>query len=267
MDKTSIELHFVNNVNGPLVKLFLQEGRKRLYQGKEFGPVLHDVKNALVAINILSERIKTDAAQRYRYLADIEEKLQAVRGQVSSLKLMSESLRKPTLQLTTISHFVNQYRLRALALLPGSIDFATSGDQKFGKAELDVDENLLGYALDNIVKNAREAIGDGGGTIKLEWLVDEDNAVCLFSISDNGPGMTEEVLEKLRAEGFSSKKTTGGTGLGLRSAKQIVESHGGQLTISSQVEKGTRVDIELPLAEADVQEKESLLESPLETAE
>jgi signal transduction histidine kinase len=64
-------------------------------------------------------------------------------------------------------------------------------------------------------------------------------------IADAGPGLPRDVLAKVFEPLFSTKSF--GTGLGLPTVKQIVEQHGGVVEISSEVGKGTRVIVRLPL--------------------
>ena len=67
-------------------------------------------------------------------------------------------------------------------------------------------------------------------------------------VTDTGSGMSAEVLEKAFTPYFSTKKT--GTGLGLPTARRIIEMHGGTLELNSDPERGTQFTIRLPRAPA-----------------
>lgn len=261
--KQGVRLIFQSADNGPLITFFMQEGRKQLCQLTDFGLTLHDAKNTFSAVDVLWNQSLKDHFRRYRRLADIEERLENLRLTVAALKLQSEMFKEPSKKLITLADLVDRYRQRVIHYLPSSIDFSTFGDHRAARMSLCLDEDLMFHALDNIVKNSREALGETTGEIRLEWVVDEKNAVALLSISDTGPGIPKEIIERVLVEGYSTKKITGGTGLGLRSVKRIMESHGGQLTIHSQFGKGTRVDIELPLAQPEAQEPEGFVSEPL----
>ena len=66
-------------------------------------------------------------------------------------------------------------------------------------------------------------------------------------VIDQGPGLSEEALEKLFTDGGTSRKLNG-TGLGLSSAKRALQSHGGDLRLAATGPQGTRFDIILAAA-------------------
>ena len=71
---------------------------------------------------------------------------------------------------------------------------------------------------------------------------------AIVRIADNGPGMPEEVKSKIFEHLFTTKGVGKGTGLGLSISRQIVvEKHGGSLTCTSKVGKGTEFAIAIPL--------------------
>jgi signal transduction histidine kinase len=67
-----------------------------------------------------------------------------------------------------------------------------------------------------------------------------------ISIRDNGPGIPDEIKDKILQPFFTTKKGTEGTGLGLSITHDIVKAQGGALNVSTQVGKGTTFTIELP---------------------
>ena len=64
-------------------------------------------------------------------------------------------------------------------------------------------------------------------------------------MTDNGPGITEEMKVKIFTP-FESKKSKFGTGLGMPIAKQVVDQHGGRIEIDTEIDKGTTFNIYLP---------------------
>src|SRR5690606_33539131 len=88
------------------------------------------------------------------------------------------------------------------------------------------DEGQLRQALLNLVRNAADAMSPtGGGTLSIATRGAGDGGVEV-AISDTGPGIPPDVLERIFEPFFSTKK--GGTGLGLALAQQIVAEHGGR---------------------------------------
>ncbi|MFN4132438.1 MAG: ATP-binding protein, partial [Caldimicrobium sp.] len=113
------------------------------------------------------------------------------------------------------------------------------------------DKNLLGIALQNILLNSRQAMQDKG-TIKI--YVEKKLPFIVIAIHDSGPGIPEEIKDKL-FQPFTSTKP-GGSGLGLFSTKRIVEAHDGKIEVESTPGMGTLVKIYLPFREAVEKERE-----------
>jgi len=116
------------------------------------------------------------------------------------------------------------------------------------KIEVFADENMLKTVLRNLVSNAVKFINNGG-VIKIS-AVQTDSKV-LITISDNGVGMTPETLSNL-FELKQNRSTIGtaneeGTGFGLLFCKEIVEKHGGEIWVESEVGKGSEFKFTLPV--------------------
>ena len=108
---------------------------------------------------------------------------------------------------------------------------------------IDCDENHLKQVFINFIKNAIEAM-PGGGTLRLEASLLDQNQMRI-RVQDQGKGIPREHLTRL-GEPFYTTKTKG-TGLGLMISKRIIEDHKGRLEISSEVGRGTTVDVYLPV--------------------
>jgi two-component system, sporulation sensor kinase A len=105
------------------------------------------------------------------------------------------------------------------------------------------DENQLKQVFINILKNALEAMNNGG-IVRIQVKNIQPNQILIRFI-DQGIGIPEDQLPKL-GEPFHSTKETG-TGLGLMVTNKIIEGHKGRLSITSQVNQGTTVEIILPI--------------------
>jgi signal transduction histidine kinase len=114
------------------------------------------------------------------------------------------------------------------------------------------DAGQLWQAILNIVRNAWEAMPDGG---TLTVRTARSRAQVRLEITDTGHGMTEEQCRAAFQPFFSAKE--GGTGLGLALTQQIIVEHGGQITCASQPGAGTTFTIRLPLAKEHPHEKQS----------
>lgn len=113
-----------------------------------------------------------------------------------------------------------------------------------------IDSDRLLQALINILLNAVQASSDGGRVrVGIER---SENGVApqwRLTIGDDGAGMDEETLGMIFEPYFSSR--SGGTGLGLPMARQIVERHGGSISARSQPGRGSEFSILLPMEEDD----------------
>lgn len=104
--------------------------------------------------------------------------------------------------------------------------------------------NLLKQVFTNVVNNAMEAMKNGG---KLHISLDKyDEKNLMIRFIDSGCGMTEERMKRLGQPFYST--TEKGTGLGLMVSSKIVHEHHGDINFSSEVGKGTTVEISLPIS-------------------
>jgi len=106
-----------------------------------------------------------------------------------------------------------------------------------------VDEPQLKQVLINLVKNAMEAMEPNPESrldIRVKRILDR----VIIEISDNGPGIPEELLEQVFVPFFSTK--TEGSGIGLPLCRQIVKNHGGQISVKSEQGKGTTFRVGFP---------------------
>jgi signal transduction histidine kinase len=111
-------------------------------------------------------------------------------------------------------------------------------------AEVEVDSTRLLRALQNLVTNAVEALGsqtDGCITIAM-WVRD---SVFHVSVSDNGPGIPDGVLDHI-FEPFVTEGKKGGTGLGMAIVRNVITGHRGQITFETEHGKGARFLARIP---------------------
>jgi signal transduction histidine kinase len=117
-------------------------------------------------------------------------------------------------------------------------------DQKIPEVFLDA-ERIHEMAL-NLVLNAIDIVDDNSGLVSVETKYHQDDERVSLAITDNGPGMSDDMKEKIFTP-FESKKKTFGTGLGMPIAKQIIDQHNGTIEIDSKVGQGTTFTVYLPV--------------------
>lgn len=98
----------------------------------------------------------------------------------------------------------------------------------------------------NIITNAIQAMGEGG-TLEIGLTYDHKNEKIICWFTDNGPGIPNDIKERIFETYFTTKEKGVGTGMGLDISKQIVESHKGKIYFESEEGAGTTFFIELPI--------------------
>ena len=118
-------------------------------------------------------------------------------------------------------------------------------------ARVRVDSNQMKQVFINLLTNAAEAMPEGGNiTIAADGSKNIHNKkIVRIVIIDTGVGISKEDKKRAFDPFYTTKKKSGGTGLGLSVVKGIIEKHKGDIRIESEIGKGTTVIIELPVME------------------
>ncbi len=117
-----------------------------------------------------------------------------------------------------------------------------------GLPPLALDEESLSRVLMNLVKNAREAMPEGGVVhITARRALSRDYPAVLLHVSDNGPGIPSHALGQIFEPGWTSKRPGGvECGLGLAIVRELVEACGGEIRVASTPRRGTTFELRLP---------------------
>ena len=105
-----------------------------------------------------------------------------------------------------------------------------------------MDSNILKQILLNLLMNSLQAMEEEGGKLLVETSSPGDGEIMIV-ITDTGPGIPEEVCEKIFEPYFTTKKPGKGTGLGLFITKTLVENMGGRINVKSRCSKGTSFSV------------------------
>ena len=122
-----------------------------------------------------------------------------------------------------------------------------------------IDSGKCFSALTNLVKNSKDAMPKGGSLIiSLTGISQREAAkegvigifgACVVSVKDTGEGIPEDILQSVLRPYFTTKQKLDGTGLGLSLTETFVADSGGKINISSEVGKGTRIELIIPLTD------------------
>ena len=109
--------------------------------------------------------------------------------------------------------------------------------------------NQIKQVLLNLITNAQHAMQATGGTITVK--VEHDDETVVATVTDTGPGIEADVLQRIFEPFFTTKRDFGGTGLGLAVSHGIAEMHGGSLTAESERGAGATFRLRLPRYEGE----------------
>jgi signal transduction histidine kinase len=213
--------------------------------------VAHEVRNPIAAIELNAEILQDIVRGQSGKEGDEAVALvTAIRDQVTALDGLTEEylafarFPKPHFEEESINHLLGELAdfVRPLATRQG-LTLRLELDPEIPLME--IDRTLLRQAIHNLVKNGMEALSHGGAITISSRLQGEHVEVA---VSDTGPGIPQEVGDRLFEPFFTTKPQ--GTGLGLSIARQITEEHGGELSWSSRLGAGTTFGIRVPLKRA-----------------
>ena len=113
--------------------------------------------------------------------------------------------------------------------------------------QLQIDGGKLRQILLNLLSNAAKFTKNG----RIELLAQHDPKSLTFSITDTGIGMTEEqqlhIFEEFRQADMSTTRDYGGTGLGLAISQRFCQMMGGEISLKSKPDEGSRFTVDIPL--------------------
>ena len=200
--------------------------------------IAHEIKNPLTPIQLSAERIKRKFQSQVDDGDRLEQMTDVIVRQTNDLRRIVDEFSKfarmpqPELRQADLVRLVQDAVTLQEAGQPG---VRITADLPSDAVLADVDQTMISQALNNVIKNAGEAIETAlekgmdipGPEIRVMMLVADD--VCQITVQDNGVGLPED-----RARLFEPYVTTRdkGTGLGLPIVKKIIEEHGGSLTLT-----------------------------------
>jgi len=227
----------------------IQSGKWALV-GKLAAGVAHSIRNPLTSVKMrlfsMERTLKLTPTQR----EDLEVISEEIRHIDTIVRNFMEFSRPPKLKMQRLSPSdVVDMALQLLRPRLDSYGVAVQVERPMKLPEILADPEQLKEVLVNLLVNACEAMAAGGLiTIKEEeGVVPEVGHVVTIRVSDNGPGIPENIQASVMQPFFSTKEE--GTGLGLAIATRIIEDHGGWIDLASREGAGATFSITLPHGE------------------
>lgn len=240
-----VELNDLVEANNHLLDKMNKEIRK---QEQFNSDVAHELRTPIAVISAQCELLKeTQNCSE----ADYKDAMEIIDRQTSKMQKMVEQL----LSLSRFEQNKDNLRFESIQLVPmiesvcEDVDIYTEGKYEFvyelENVAATADLNLLTLAIRNLISNATK-YSNPGSKIKVECGTVGDR--CFISVEDNGIGISKENISRIfdnyyRVDEARNKE---GFGLGLALVKKVVECHGGEVTVQSEIEKGSKFTIFIP---------------------
>ena len=209
--------------------------------GRMLAGLLHDLKTPMTIISGYGQLMAAsdDAAQREAYVELIQRQFDLMAGMTREVLAFARGDTDLVVRKVYMNRYVEELATQLGAAIAGrNIDFSL--DAKYDGIAY-FDEQKLLRVFHNLVRNAVEAMPDGG---KLTVTVDRLDDALVWSVRDSGPGIPPELRGKLFDLFATGKK--GGTGLGLAIVKKILDDHHGTINVETGA-TGTNFVLRLPL--------------------
>jgi two-component system sensor kinase FixL len=210
--------------------------------GEMAAVIAHEVKNPLAAvrgaIQVIGGRLPSDSKDK-PVITEILSRIDALDSLIKDLLLFARAP-QPRLSAVDLESLV---RVTSAFLSDDPMLSALNVVISSSAGPVQGDPELLNIVFQNLLINAAQAV-EGHGTVTVT--ISGDRQWVRVDIADAGPGMSDEVRRNLFRPFFTTKAR--GTGLGLPTAKRLVELHGGSIAVESTMGVGTTVTVLLPAA-------------------
>ncbi|MGA2809305.1 MAG: ATP-binding protein [Terracidiphilus sp.] len=238
-----VTLHDLESVEE--IESELELSRRMAAIGRLTSGVGHEVKNPINAIVVHLELLKTKlgdaSAPAVRHLEVIDAEIHRLDRVVQTLVDFSRPVELELREQDMRPVIADVLALAAEELSTHNVILVSRLPAKPLIANIDAD--LLKQAVLNVIQNGAQAMQEGG---RLEVVLEEDRKSAVLRISDEGPGIPDEIRGKIFDLYFTTK--SGGSGIGLAMTYRILQLHQGSVEVQSRLDRGTEFVLRIPLA-------------------
>lgn len=211
--------------------------------GQISAEIMHEINNLLTVIHgytqLLSQQINPDNSSK-SYVSTINEEIKRCKEIAKNILELSKN--KQTVEKVNINHLIRKIvDFLKISKIAKNIHFNLNLGENIPL--IDANSNHIHQAILNILLNGIEAIGKNRSGI-IEIKTEKDKTNIIIKIKDNGPGMPEEVVNKMLKPFYTSKEK--GTGLGLYITHKLVKKYNGEIKIESKKGEGTEFTLIFP---------------------
>lgn len=219
----------------------LKKAEKLNVVGELAAGIAHEIRNPLTSLKGFVQLLRPSLTDKRAYTDVMLSELERIEQIVTELLLLAKpqpvQFEKKELR-ALLEHVCTLLNTKAIM---SNIEISLNYQCEMEK--IYCEENQLKQVLINLLKNAIEAMPDGGH-IRLE-AENANQDEIMIRLIDHGSGIPEESLEKLGEPFYTTKEQ--GTGLGLMISSKIIREHGGTMKFKSKEGEGTTVEIQLPV--------------------
>lgn len=239
INNMALQLSEIDKMKNDFISTVSHEIRTPLTAIKGWGETL---KNVNYDKSILDKGLDIIVDETARLSVMVEELLDFSRMQSSGMKIISRRFNLSELLVKSVSFLHKKADEEGIALRYTPYD----GEDIYINGDPDKIRQVIINIIDNAIKYTQK---DGIVEVKVEIA----GKHVKISVSDNGCGISKKDLPHIKEKFYKANNTVRGTGIGLAVADEIVKKHSGEINISSEISKGTTVEIVLP---ADNKEEE-----------
>ncbi len=211
----------------------------------------HEIKNPLTPLQLSAQRLRRQAVKKSpKYEQIFDECTQTIIDEVDGLRHLvdefSRFARMPAVvKKPTPIHELLKNTLTSYSLYYKMIHFRARFSKEI--TTIQADARQLKQVFVNLLDNAIQAMEEKG-EIAIQTFYDAQRRILTVKVSDTGPGIPDELRERLFIPYFSTKGS--GRGLGLAIVHKIISEHGGTLKLDDNIPQGTECIIELPASQS-----------------
>ena len=207
--------------------------------------VAHEINNPLMGmLNYVDyARRRSNDEKSIAALDKADREIQRVDGIVKNMLAYARPSPETPARLDVAEVIERSLPLMEVELRAHQITIAT--DIPASLPEVLARMDVMQQVLVNLLLNARDAVADRADK-HVDIKVRRDNGFVIIDVEDSGPGVAEDIIDKIFDPFFSTKPPGSGTGMGLAVSRQIVESFNGRLACENRQGAGARFSIVLP---------------------
>lgn len=219
---------------------------------RELKSTAHDLNNIFTSINNTIELIrhKNQLNKENKQLFNTLETNIIRASELIEMMLSKDTATSVKFNKLKIEDLFSAVSETVKQILPEGINYNCTIES--GIKDISGNFTLLYRALLNLIVNAKESIIDKGFiNVRAKNILDKEQKI-IVTVTDSGIGIKEEDLKHIFDSGFSTKNKTTESGIGLNSVKEIIEMHGGSISVTSKINDGASFSFSLPaLVESD----------------